>query len=180
MKKKLKKGQPITELVKGSLEYTTSLVQNAFRAQFPSSSIGDAYWSIADTFADHIIVSEYGSASKLKGDEYYKVTYTRDGESFNFAQRDQWEVVELAYQPQTTITESKKKSGKRFEERVAPDQVQLLEAKDEIKQTHRIRINDFIVANKSIFSRGDRGYGERLAAISSRKSGTGTFDDTDR
>ena len=101
---KIKKGQPITELVKGSLEYTTSLIQNAFRAQFPSSSMGDAYWYIADTFADYVIVSEYGSASTLKTDEFWKVTYSKSGDSYVFAPRDQWEVVELAYQPQSAIS----------------------------------------------------------------------------
>lgn len=144
MKKKLKKGNPITELVKGSIEYTMSLIQNAFRAQFPSSSVGDAYWYIADTFADYVIVSEYGSASKLKTDEYWKVTYTRDGESFTFAPRDQWEVVELAYQPQTKMAESKKKKGQRIEERVDA-RVTLLEREE--GKARKIRIDGAIQAD---------------------------------
>ena len=147
MAKKIKKGKVITELVKGSVEYTMSLINQAFRAQFPSPYDGP-YCSIADTFADYVIVSEYGSLTKLKADEYYKVPYTKNGDAYTFAPRDQWEVVELAYQPQTSISESKKKSGKGMEERIPPSQVQLLEAKDETKQTRRIRINDFMVANK--------------------------------
>src|SRR5690349_20774819 len=116
--KKIQKGKPLEELVKGSLEYTMSLIGNAFRAQFNSAT--QPYCYVADTFADYVIVREYGDLSKLKNDEYYKVTYSKDGESYTFAPRDQWEVVELAYQPQTSTVAENKKSKKRnrFEERV--------------------------------------------------------------
>jgi hypothetical protein len=148
MKKKLGKGKPITELVKGSIEYTMSEINNAFRAQFPSSDMGP-YFYIADTFADYLVVSAYmSSANPLKSDEYYKVTYSKSGDSYTFAPRDQWEVVELTYQPQIVISESMKKNGKRFEEKIEPSQVQLLESKDEAKKTHRIRINDLVVADE--------------------------------
>ena len=143
---KIKKGNPLTELVKGSIEYTMSLIQNAFRAQFPSPYDGP-YCSIADTFADYVIVSEYGSMSKLKADEYYKVTYSKSAETYTFAARDQWEVVELAYQPQTQgIGErgKKKAKGQRFDEQVDAV-VKLLEG--EAGKPRRIRIDGAIQAD---------------------------------
>lgn len=143
MKKKLKKGNPITELVKGSMQYTQSLIHQAFRAQFPSS-YESLYLDIVDTFADYVIVSEYGSSSTLKNDEYWKVTYSKDGEKYTFAPRDQWEVVELAYQPQTRVVESKKKKGQRIEERVNA-RVSLLEREE--GKPRRIRIDGAIQAD---------------------------------
>jgi len=103
--KKIKKGKLITELVKGSLEYTMSLINQAFRAQFPSSDYGLSCY-VQEIFDGYVIVNEYGTGSKLKTDEYYQVTYSKSGDAYTFAPRDQWEVVELAYQPQTTLTES--------------------------------------------------------------------------
>jgi len=144
--KKIKKGNPITELVKGSMEYTQSLMQNAFRRQFPSS-YESLYIDIVDTFADYVIVSEYGASSTLKNDEYWKVTYTRDGETFTFAPRDQWEVVELAYQPQSQIAEGGKQNGKRkglrIEERLNAA-VSLLEKED--SRPRRVKIDGAIQA----------------------------------
>jgi len=144
--KKIKKGNPITELVKGSMEYTRSLMQNAFRRQFPSS-YESLYIDIVDTFADYVIVSEYGASSTLKNDEYWKVTYTRDGETFTFAPRDQWEVVELAYQPQSQIAEGGKQNGKRkglrIEERLNAA-VSLLEKED--SRPRRVKIDGAIQA----------------------------------
>ena len=136
MAKKIGKGELITELVKGSVEYTMSEINNAFRAQFPSGDMGPYYY-IVDTFADYIVVQSYGrgpAQSDLKSDEYYKITYSKSGEDYTFAAREAWEIVELAYQPQTAplspSTETspqigeasnlggKKKRGVRFEERV--------------------------------------------------------------
>ena len=59
MAKKIGKGKLITELVKGSVEYTMSEINNAFRAQFPSGDMGPYYY-IVDTFADFIVVQSYG------------------------------------------------------------------------------------------------------------------------
>lgn len=142
---KIKKGKPITELVKGSIEYTQSLIRQAFRAQFPAPYDGP-YCDIVDTFADYVIVSEYGSTSELKSDEYYKVTYSKNADSYVFAARDQWEVVELAYQPQTAqVAEgNKKKRGKKFEERVNASVI-LLEREE--GKPRRIRIDGAIQAN---------------------------------
>jgi hypothetical protein len=144
MAKKIGKGNEITELVKGSMDYTMSAIRDAFYKQFPNSS--GMY--LAETFSDHVIVSGWGEGWDLKVDEYYKVTYTTEGESFVFAPRDQWEVVELTYKPQTMLTESKKKKGKRFEETLDATHVQFLEAKDASKATRRIRIENFMVANE--------------------------------
>jgi len=143
MKKKLQKGNPIEELVKGSVEYTMSIIAQAFRAQFPYSEMLPTCY-IADTFTDYVVVSEYGNGSMLKSDEYYKVAYSKDGETYTFAPRDQWEVVELAYQPQTTaVAENKKRKGKKFEERVnAP--VILLESEE--GKPRRIKIDGAIQA----------------------------------
>src|SRR5690242_3811494 len=144
MAKKIKKGNPIEELVKGSIEYTMREIQNAFRAQFPMMDMG--YWYIVDTFSDFIVVGSYYNSSDkpLKSDEYYKITYSKNGETYTFASQDQWEVVELAYQPQTTVVaEGKKRKGKKFEERVnAP--VTLLEREE--GKPRKIKIDGAIQA----------------------------------
>src|SRR3990172_9202679 len=153
---KIKRGRPLEELVKGSMDYTMQMIRDAFRAQFSSNGKLPGY--VNEMFTDHVIVSDWGNPSTLKSDEYWKVTYSKDGEAYTFAPRDQWEVVQLEYQPRTAIMESKKKSGKRIEESIAPAQVQLLEAKDETKKTRRLRINDLMVAdvvngNKRLYGR---------------------------
>jgi len=94
--KKTKKGKPLEELVKGSLDYTMQLIRDAFRKQFPYPDSGMGFY-VNETFADHVIVSDWGSSSTLKTDEYWKVTYSKSGDSYTFAPRDQWEVVELAF-----------------------------------------------------------------------------------
>lgn len=144
MTKKISKGKPIEELVKGSMDYTMRMIRTAFEMQFPWKEGGPNYY-VDEVFADHVIVKTYGG--ELKTDEYFMVSYSRSGEAITFAGRDAWEIVELTYQPQTTITESKKKSGMRLEEAIQPGQIELLEAKDEAKGTRRIRINELIVAN---------------------------------
>ncbi len=155
MTKKISKGKAIEELVKGSLDYTMRMIRTAFETQFPWKEGVNNYY-VDEVFADYVIVKTY--SSELKTDEYFMVTYSRTGEAITFAGRDAWEIVELTYQPQTTITESKKKSGRRIEEAIAPGKVALLEAKDEAKKTRRIRINDLMVAdevngNKRLYSR---------------------------
>jgi hypothetical protein len=146
MTKKIGKGQEITELVKGSLEYTLEWISAQFRKQFPYLEGGPNYW-VADSFADYVAVGSYGDTSGLMPNEYFKVAYTKSGDEYTFAARDQWEVVELGYQPKSMISESKKKNGRKFEEAIAPGQIELLEAKDEKKGTRRIRINELVVAN---------------------------------
>lgn len=100
---KIDKGNPLEELVKGSMEYTMELIQQAFRKQFPRDYERDPWYYVAETFADYVIVR----SDDLRADEYYRVSFTREGETFTFVARENWEVVELTYQPQTSLTESK-------------------------------------------------------------------------
>jgi hypothetical protein len=95
MKRRIGKGKPLTELVKGSLDYTLRQIRDAFMAQFNRD---DTFYPwIAEVFEGYVVVEEKGLATG----EYYRVTYEkRDGE-YVFAPRDEWEVVELTYQPQT-------------------------------------------------------------------------------
>lgn len=134
MATKIKRGKPLTELVKGSLDYTMEQIRKAFRGQF---SVGDAElpFYINEIFSDHVIVSSWKSNSELKSDEFYMVTYERSGDSYAFATQGDWEIVELAYQPQTAmVSEAKKaelkKKGQRFEETV-PLAIELVEAEGE-------------------------------------------------
>jgi hypothetical protein len=146
MAKKIGKGKLITELVKGSMDYTMNLIQNAFHTQFPYQDGGENY-SVNEIFSDHVIVSSWEN-TELKTDEYFKVTYSKSGDAYTFATRDQWEIVELTYQPQTTPSQigekTLKKKGKRFEERVDA-RLSLQEA--EAGKPRRIKINGAITAN---------------------------------
>ncbi len=142
MAKKIGRGKPLEELVKGSMDYTMQLIRDAFRSQFPDQENGVGFW-IAETFNDHVIVRAWGS-NELKEDEYWRVSYSREKETFTFADRADWEVVELTYQPQTaTVSEGKKRKGKRFEERVDA-QVSLEEAQE--GKPRRIKIEGAITA----------------------------------
>jgi hypothetical protein len=154
MAKKIKKGKVLEELVKGSMEYTMQLIMTAFRAQFPRlESYNTLHYYISEVFSDYVIVSCYGDGSPLKSDEYFKVSYSKSGDVYTFAARDEWEVVELAYQPQTSLTPSPspvgegkngKRKGKRFEERVDA-RVALQEAEE--GKPRRIRIEGAMTAN---------------------------------
>lgn len=99
MKLKIEKGTPITELVKGSLDYTMHLIRKAFYKQFRDSSDDwDYYLYIEEFFSDYVIVKAEG----LAVDEYYLVKYTIDAEGhYVFTAREEWEVVELAYRPKS-------------------------------------------------------------------------------
>src|SRR4029079_8448193 len=90
--RRVKKGRPIAESTKGSLEYSIYEVDRAFRQQF-----GYQAWSycICDTFADHIILRDWD----LPQDEYWLVSYTKDGDSYTFVAQAEWERVQLAYTP---------------------------------------------------------------------------------
>ncbi len=167
MAKKIKKGKALEELVKGSLDYTMSEIQDAFRAQFSvSDGLGgmNMPYYINEIFADYVIVRDWSTSSELKSDEYYKVTYSKSGDSYTFAARDAWEVVELAYQPQTSPQTSPQASppvaeatspqiagqfrgkgkGKKFEERIDA-RINLQEA--EAGKPRRIKIEGAITAN---------------------------------
>ena len=146
--KKIQKGKPLEELVKGSMDYTMQLIRDAFRAQFPNYGMN---FYMNEIFSDHVIVSDWSSPSMLKTDEYWKVTYSKadassspDGSAqreYVFAARDAWEIVELAYQPQTPVSseqssvvsekkeERGKKKGKRFNETIT-NAMQFVESSD--------------------------------------------------
>lgn len=112
VKNKIERGQPLTEMTKGSLDYTYHLIRTAFFRQFQRNDSGDWFW-IEEVFADHVIVNH----EKLPPDEFYYVTYTLEGETYVFAPRDQWEIVELNYQLKT-MTESRKGKKSRLSERL--------------------------------------------------------------
>jgi hypothetical protein len=121
MTKKISKGKLITELVKGSLEYTRDWINQQFRRQFPYNDMGPNFY-IVDSFADHVVVESY-SSPELMPSEFYMVPFTKSGDVYTFAARDVWEIVELTYQPQTravdvAVSEGKKKikKGQRFKE----------------------------------------------------------------
>ncbi len=97
MARKVERGRPLEELVKGSLDYTMEMIRSAFYSQFPRNYERNEtdVW-IVEMFGDHIIV---GSALQPP-DEFYRVTYQANAQGgYSFAAREQWEVVELAYQP---------------------------------------------------------------------------------
>jgi hypothetical protein len=144
MKKKIMKigkGKEITELVKGSMQYTMDQMSGDFNDQFPmqGGEMGQSMTSyyIVDTFADYVVVGGYGPGCELEPDEYYRVNYTQDQGEYTFATQDQWEVVQLTYTPaipaavQERITLAThvakvgegggmppRRKGKRFEERI--------------------------------------------------------------
>jgi hypothetical protein len=148
MAKRIGKGKLITELVKGSIDYAVNLIRQAFYAQFPYGEDHD--YSINEVFADHVIVSDWRS-NELKTDEYWKVTFSKEGESFSFSAREAWEVVELTYQPQssppvaeaTSPQNGGKKRGRRLEERI--DAMAVLEEKVE-GQPRRIKFEKAMTA----------------------------------
>jgi len=160
-KRKIGKGTLITELVKGSMDYTMQLIREAFRAQFSIAEMSDeSRFYIEEIFSDHIIVRDFGMKSELKTDEYFKVIYSKSGDPstgsgqsvYTFAARDAWEVVELTYQPQsnppvaeaTSPQNGGKKRGKKFEERVNAHVI--LEENEEGKP-RRIKIDGAITAD---------------------------------
>lgn len=124
MAKKINRGKPLEELVKGSLDYTMAMIRDAFRKQFPSSESGPYIW-IEEIFADHLIA--HGEGQKV--DEYYYVGYQRQDGEYVFTPQSEWRVVELTYQPagiEESASQGSKKKEKRFVESVG--KVELLEA----------------------------------------------------
>lgn len=122
----LERGQLITELVKGSLNYTLHTINRAFYRQFGWEDDGSDWFYVEEAFDGYVIVYHSG----LPVDEYYLVTYERTGESFTFAPRDQWEVVELSYRMKSVeVRESMQtKRGKKIQE-IIPSAARLAEAK---------------------------------------------------
>src|SRR2546430_119983 len=106
MKKRIPKGKPLTELVKGSMTYTVERLRTTFRTQFRDE---DMYWRwyIVDVFADYVVVMD----DLLPPDEFYQVPYQAVGETFVFAERDDWQVVELTYRLQAADERRKMRAG---------------------------------------------------------------------
>lgn len=126
MAKKINRGKPLEELVKGSLDYTMAMIRDAFRKQFQPSESGPYIW-IEEIFADHLIV--HGEGQKV--DEYFYVGYQRQDGEYVFTPQSEWRVVELTYQPagiEESASQGSKKKEKRFVESVGT--VELLEAID--------------------------------------------------
>jgi hypothetical protein len=107
---KLKKGKPLTELVKGSLNYTMAAIRSQFYRQHPDTY--DEYYYVVEIFEGYIIVE--GSA--LAVDEFYRVTYQQENGRYVFADRDDWEIVELSYQTQTMTERLHESKGERIVE----------------------------------------------------------------
>lgn len=129
MARKVDKGRPLEELTKGSINYTVSRIRKAFYEQFVRDS--EEWMRIEEFFDDHVIVE-----GDLPSDEFYYVPYERVDGAYVFVPRDEWEIVELTYQPQTSMDESGG-ARQRMVERIE-DRIELLEATDE-DDRHRIR-----------------------------------------
>ncbi len=97
MRKKIERGQMLDE-AKGSLDYVMNQIRRHFREQFPYDDTDTDWLWVREIFTEHVIVE----SDKLQPEEYYFVAYRREGERYVFEAREQWEVVELAYAPQTT------------------------------------------------------------------------------
>ena len=137
------RGKALDEAVEGSAEYRLDRIRDAFNSAFKMESPygGDTYcpYLIYDTFVDAVIVKAWGKQNGedgLEPDEFFKVGYTGDEASgYTFDPYEQWQVVELTYQPQTQPSPQamaegntpKKNGRKRFDE-VVQGQVELVES----------------------------------------------------
>ena len=130
-KRKIGRGQALEELVKGSLVYTLYAIRRAFRAQFPE--LRWEYW-VEEPFEDYVIVQN----DDLPADEFYYVTYQRDGDSYIFAPREDWEIVSLTY-TLPTMDESRAGKGERLVESRGAAVRLLDEAKDNQEGPWRIQ-----------------------------------------
>lgn len=159
MKRKITRGKPVDELVKGSLDYTMEAIRSAFREQFPWKD-GEPYRYIVEIFSDHLIVHEDG----LAVDEFYYIPYRSEAGKYVFAPVTEWEMVELTYQPATMVLESHSKTtrnpskiergSKRFVES-AGMVVSLLEASGDGNNMRRIQATgitaDVVNANGRLY-----------------------------
>jgi hypothetical protein len=113
----------LTELVKGSFEYTLAEVADDFREQFGNKPCGympdgsyvpECNYFIVDTFANAVIARSMADDDDLAPDEFYLVTYEKNADGgFVFSPREQWTVVELTYQPQTSTAQGATEAQKR-------------------------------------------------------------------
>lgn len=96
------RGDPITELVRGSMEYTIRQIKKAFYRFVRPWELdnGSELW-VVDTFEGYIVVED---AVNLPDGLFYRVEYSRDGEGYAFDPPEDWEIVELAYNPLAPTT----------------------------------------------------------------------------
>jgi hypothetical protein len=71
-----------------SLTEKIRAIHDAFGGKFNQYN-PTPYCYVREVYDDHIIVEQ--------GEDLYKVTYTKSGETVTFAERDKWEEVKLAY-----------------------------------------------------------------------------------
>lgn len=116
--KKIERGQALTELVKGSLDYTMHLIRQAFYEQFKAGLPEEEFYrfDLAEIFAGYVIVAD----DRLAVDEFYRVAYAVNNGVYVFAGRDSWEVVELAYRlPAAALAEGRQRDKRhRLTERI--------------------------------------------------------------
>jgi hypothetical protein len=82
MKRKIGRGNELTE-VKGSLDYLLQRIRQDFYAQFRRRD--DSWYPyVVEIFADYVIAQD----DKLMPEEYYQVSYTKEGQRYVFADRN--------------------------------------------------------------------------------------------
>lgn len=125
----IERGKPLEELVKGSYNYTLHAIEKAFSKQF-SQEMEDDYWWVTEAFEGYVIVN----AMSLPIDEFYRVTYSKEGEGYTFAPRDEWEIVQLAYEPsvkEESVSIPEKRRGTKDFLETTGGQVRLLDESDD-------------------------------------------------
>lgn len=120
-------GRLITELMKGSYQYTIMMVKNAF---YNAAQALPEYHRlyVEEVFDDYITVEDVG----LPPDERFKVSYKKGGEGearYVFADREDWEHVQLGYTPVQLTERGARKGDKshKFQE-ITPACVKIEEA----------------------------------------------------
>jgi hypothetical protein len=110
-KRKVDRGRPLNEATtKGSLDYLSRSIRSAFYRQHHDT---DSEWfMVEEIFDDHVIVN----SDALPHDEFYLVTYAQNGSHFVFANREEWEVVELTYQPAGVLEQLRERKGERIKD----------------------------------------------------------------
>ena len=110
-KRQVGRGKPLDEATtKGSLEYKSRMIRSAFYRQHTDTDL--EWFIVEEIFEDHVIIF----SSALPHDEFYFVPYTQESSRYAFAARDEWEIVELTYQPAGVLERLRDRSGQRIKE----------------------------------------------------------------
>jgi hypothetical protein len=138
------RGAPITELVRGSLEYTLTTIRRAFDNQFDGGYVDGSWLWVEDTFEDYVIVSSSGLAPSV----FYQVAYLRgEDDDFAFADVSEWEIVQLAYEMADSdrpaerggVEESEEAEKSEEEERPEePEASEKLEEPEEAEESEKL------------------------------------------